>query len=601
MSLTKVTYSMTQGSPVNAYDFLTPAEIADVQSFAPTLNVTAALQAAIDACQPGQRLYIPYGFYKHTGLTVNKSIFIYGDLPAPFFDDDSWNALNKGTILWQYASTGNNLTVEPPNLGERRLTFHIEYITFVGAIWNGSAFSGTPTSGHGLYVNGRDGLAETQVIISWEQIGACWHAENGVFLTGSIYGCDAGMVTSIANGKNNLRVKLTVEPIGEMTISHVRCFGGGSLASTDIDKSCVYLAPGGLMNIGFITATGGITFSVLLGSGRFNIGSIQTETIGGTVDASRVIIQLGDGTSTPSGSEIGLITSNPGNAYPGTVVKFKAGSRGNRIQQLIVGDAGATGDLVIFDSDAESNAVYFVRGTTTGDLVDDNGNFNIYSQFYSIPTTYTANGLWTSQDIGIGKFNAGNVSAGSIGHGFFADGTANFSISSSTAGGIAYLECNNNAAVPDGYKFHSFRIGTSPTEIGKIEVASSGTAINYATSSDYRLKENISPMTGALEKLSMLKPVTYTWKRTGTQGQGFIAHELQEVFPDAVTGEKDGTVVEKIYEKDPTGKTFIHKEVVVPNYQGVDTSHLVATLVAAVQELNAKIDSLTFIGDANGN
>jgi hypothetical protein len=601
MSLTKVTYSMTQGSPVNAYDFLTSAEIADVQSFAPTLNVTAALQAAIDACQPGQRLYIPYGFYKHTGLTVNKSIFIYGDLPPPFFDDDSYNALNKGTILWQSASTGNNLTVEPPNLGDRRLVFHIEYITLVGAIWNGSAFSGTPTSGHGLYVNGRNGLAETQVIISWQQIGACWHAENGVFLTGSIYGCDAGMVTSIANGKNNFRIELTTEPIGEMTISHVRCFGGGSLASTDIDKSCVYMTDGGTINIAFITATSARTFAVLLGAGRFVFGTIQIETIAGTVDASRVLVQFGNGITTPSASEIQLITCAPGAAYPGTAVKFKDGSRNNNIKQLKFDDAGATGNLIVFEANAESNAAFLTGGSTTGSLVDDNGNFNLYSYFYSIPTTYTANGLWTSQDIGIGKFNAGNVSAGSIGHGFFADGTANFSISSSTAGGIAYLECNNNAAVPDGYKFHSFRIGTSPTEIGKIEVASSGTAINYATSSDYRLKEKISPMTGALEKLSMLKPVTYTWKRTGTQGQGFIAHELQEVFPDAVTGEKDGTVVEKIYEKDPDGKTFIHKEVVVPNYQGVDTSHLVATLVAAVQELNAKIDSLTFIGDSNGN
>ena len=573
--LTKASYSMIKGSGTNAFDYMTAAEIADVQSFTPTLDVTNALQAAIDGTALGQRLYIPYGFYKHTGLTVNKSIFIYGDLPPPFFDDDSYNALNKGTILWQYASTGNNLTVEPPNLGDRRLVFHIEYITFVGAIWTGSTFTGVPVSGHGLYVNGRDGLAETQVIISWEQIGTCWHAEHGLFLTGSIYGCDAGMVTSIANGKNNVRIKLTTEPIGEMTISHIRAFGGGILATTDIDKSCVYLAPGGLMNIGFITATGGVTFSVLLGSGRFNIGSIQTETIGGTVDASRVIIQFGDGASTPNGSEIGLITSSPGSNYPGTVVKFKEGSRANRIQQLIVGDAGATGDLVVFDIDAESNAIYLVRGTTTGDLIDDNGNFNIYSQFYSIPTTYTANGLWTSQDIGIGKFNAGNVSAGSIGHGLFADGTANFSISSSTAGDIACLECNNNAAVPDGYKFHSFRIGASPTEIGKIEVASFGTAINYATTSDYRLKENVQPMTDGLSRILQLQPVTYTWKKQQVNGEGFIAHDLQEIIPDAVTGKKD--------ELDENGN---------PIYQGVDASRIVPILVKAIQELAEKIKLL---------
>ena len=107
-------------------------------------------------------------------------------------------------------------------------------------------------------------------------------------------------------------------------------------------------------------------------------------------------------------------------------------------------------------------------------------------------------------------------------------------------------------------------------------ISTNGSATAYNTSSDYRLKENIAPMTGALAKVAALKPVTYTWKASGETDEGFIAHELQEVCPSAVTGEKDAV--------DAEGN---------PQYQGIDTSFLVATLTAAIQEQQALIESLT--------
>jgi hypothetical protein len=100
--------------------------------------------------------------------------------------------------------------------------------------------------------------------------------------------------------------------------------------------------------------------------------------------------------------------------------------------------------------------------------------------------------------------------------------------------------------------------------------------VNYGSGSDYRLKENISPMSDALAKVSLLKPCTYTWKTDGSLGQGFIAHELQEIFPDAVVGEKDAV--------NEDGSMRI---------QTVDTSFLVATLTAAIQEQQSLITSLT--------
>jgi hypothetical protein len=112
------------------------------------------------------------------------------------------------------------------------------------------------------------------------------------------------------------------------------------------------------------------------------------------------------------------------------------------------------------------------------------------------------------------------------------------------------------------------------TTVGSITSTSSATA--YNTSSDYRLKENIIPMTGALAKVAALKPVTYKWKIDNADGQGFIAHELQEIVPDCVSGEKDAI--------DEDGN---------PKYQGIDVSFLVATLTAAIQEQQALITSLT--------
>jgi hypothetical protein len=105
-------------------------------------------------------------------------------------------------------------------------------------------------------------------------------------------------------------------------------------------------------------------------------------------------------------------------------------------------------------------------------------------------------------------------------------------------------------------------------------IALSGTSIAYNTSSDYRLKKDIAPMSGALAKVALLKPVTYKWL-DDSEGEGFIAHELAEVVPQCVTGKKDAV--------DDDGN---------PEYQGIDTSFLVATLTAALQEQQAIIENL---------
>lgn len=110
------------------------------------------------------------------------------------------------------------------------------------------------------------------------------------------------------------------------------------------------------------------------------------------------------------------------------------------------------------------------------------------------------------------------------------------------------------------------------TSVGNISCTSTATAYNIA--SDYRLKENIQPMQNALAVVAQLNPVTFKWKVNGSDGQGFIAHELQAVVPDCVTGLKDAV--------NDDGK---------PIYQGIDTSFLIATLTKAIQELKQEFDA----------
>ncbi len=114
----------------------------------------------------------------------------------------------------------------------------------------------------------------------------------------------------------------------------------------------------------------------------------------------------------------------------------------------------------------------------------------------------------------------------------------------------------------------------SGTNVGRIQIDSAAT--QFVTSSDYRLKNSISPMTGALAKVALLKPCTYKWNEDNSDAEGFIAHELAEVCPQAVSGEKDAV--------DANGNIIS---------QGIDTSFLVATLTAAIQELQAIITALT--------
>ena len=134
--------------------------------------------------------------------------------------------------------------------------------------------------------------------------------------------------------------------------------------------------------------------------------------------------------------------------------------------------------------------------------------------------------------------------------------------------------------------------------VGAIQVSTSSTV--YGTSSDPRLKENITPIEGASDIVRALNPVTYTFKSDGSWMDGFLTNEVQTLLPSAVTGEPDAMMDEE-YEVSPAvldeEGTVITEAVTgtrsVPDYQGLDYSRLTPILTASLQDALAKIDALT--------
>ncbi len=101
-----------------------------------------------------------------------------------------------------------------------------------------------------------------------------------------------------------------------------------------------------------------------------------------------------------------------------------------------------------------------------------------------------------------------------------------------------------------------------------------GTTVELYYSSDYRLKNNVEPLIGALDKICELNPVSFNWINGDLPDTGFIAHEVQSVIPNAVNGEKDAV--------NHDGSILI---------QSMTNDKFIAWLVAGMKELKAIVDT----------
>jgi hypothetical protein len=237
--------------------------------------------------------------------------------------------------------------------------------------------------------------------------------------------------------------------------------------------------------------------------------------------------------------------------------------------------AGATsGSTTLTPVDAVTATI--TMPSVTGTLATLGANTFVGNQ--AVTGTLSASGAATlSSTLGVtGTITASDTFINAVGT------TALFGVLTSANGSKFVIQSNMSGAnAPEIINTHADSTGdyalkfyrNTSSLVGSIQTTN--VATSYVTSSDYRLKENVQPMTEALAIVAALKPVSFNWKVDGSDGQGFIAHELAEVVPDCVTGEKDAV--------NENGS-------IKP--QGIDTSFLVATLTAAIQELAAKVAAL---------
>jgi hypothetical protein len=340
-------------------------------------------------------------------------------------------------------------------------------------------------------------------------------------------------------------------------------------------------------------ARGGSTTRQLvkLGSGQAYV-EIQSASTSSTSDA----IMFSDG-STGNYGLLGYNHSNDSmNFYTAATERARITSGGN----LLIG----TTDGAMYDTNAGSDVSQFYKFISTG-----GGTSQAYGFTVSNGGSDAAMGLWGLNSASkrlriagiLGQYTSSTAGSeasvmtfSTMGSGVLSerariDSSGNLLINTTsrasserlsvwgtgasdvifvqTAGGTGYVYKTSTSAGLAAY------FQTSAGQAGLIEAT--GNSTNYTSGSDYRLKDNIRPIDNALAKVASMKPVAFEWKSNGSYGESFIAHELAEVCPQAVVGEKDAV------NEDGT-----------PNYQSIDTSFLVATLTAAIQEQQAIIESL---------
>jgi hypothetical protein len=302
---------------------------------------------------------------------------------------------------------------------------------------------------------------------------------------------------------------------------------------------------------------------------------------------AREIAELGD-VLTVSGSNVGIGTSSPAS-------QLSVG--GNPPAAGAIAAVGASGGVALALSDNVNSSLY-VRNASGGSILGTDGGGNL---------RFATNGNTASSEA-MRLVSAGHLLVGTTDVAQY-NKTSGYGISLLQGGEIQAAGSNNcfaanrtNAVDGDVLKFFKQGVG-----VGSISVTGASTA--YNTSSDYRLKTDAQPMTGASARVQALNPVNFEWIADGTRVDGFLAHEAQEVVPEAVHGTKDAMRDEE-YEVTPAildhdGNVFTEAVMgtrSVPDYQGIDQSKLVPLLTAALQEALTKIDDMeTRLAALEGN
>jgi hypothetical protein len=355
--------------------------------------------------------------------------------------------------------------------------------------------------------------------------------------------------------------------------------------------------------IGF--AEGGTEAMRMDSSGRLLVG-IETSRTQGYGDASSLQIE---GTSYPKAS-IGLVNNSNNGDAPS--INFGK-SRGTSVGSNTVVQNGDNLGLIFFSgadgtdmSTGGASIIAQVDGTPGSNDMPGRLLFNTTADGASSPTermriTSTGDLLYSTTSVSP-HFNGDGLQI-----------TEDGRLLVGQSGQLCAIFGRNTS------NGEMIRFDRSGTDVGSIDVTT--TATSYNTSSDYRLKENVSYDFDATTRLKQLKPARFNFiTEPDNTVDGFIAHEVQSVIPEAITGIKDETetkekvvinvigqvIAENIEQSDWEAGKILNEEgksqypidstweasKIVPVYQGIDQAKLTPILTKALQEAIAKIESL---------
>ena len=266
------------------------------------------------------------------------------------------------------------------------------------------------------------------------------------------------------------------------------------------------------------------------------------------------------------------------------VKKFETTSTGVTVTGNIANASGdftldVGGDIIL---DADGGDVNIADGGTTIGVIANDGSSN-----------FVVKSSVQDKDI-IFKGNDGGSGIEAARFDMSADGAFCIGATSRVGAGVLGVSFNDAAVHgidiiveqnASGAGFVVFRTAGGGI-IGQIKRNTTADEIQYVTTSDYRLKENVNYEFDATTTLKKLKPCEFNWisDEKNSTITGFLAHEVQEIYPHATSGEKDATEIFK--DADDKEQTIIKP-------QGIDKSDLVPLLTKALQEQQATIEALT--------
>lgn len=304
-----------------------------------------------------------------------------------------------------------------------------------------------------------------------------------------------------------------------------------------------------------LTSLGSIDSDYTINAGNINAGTLTGVTVQTAASGTRLVLNesemeayYNDGSSdifvgTVSGSTANIF--GPGSPYPSVAINGLNGNMVAASDEFTVMKSKNIADNIDFSS-------YIIVGQDDIFIGGDGAN-----------TSVGVECPMYAQDLFVSAGGTMPASWQTAGFAHIANGSLRLAVNGV---GLGISRPSSTGSIA------SFQNGS--TQVGSISITGAATA--YNTSSDYRLKENVVPLTGALDRVAELKPSRFNFiAEPDKTVDGFIAHEVQAIVPEAIHGEKDAV--------DEDGN---------PEYQGIDQSKLVPLLVAAIQELQAQVAEL---------